>query len=60
MQLARRPWEPIQTGHVDRVTIFNLVGPGIEPETSRADSNVFNHSANRLVSFFFLPESNQI
>ena len=30
--------------------LFDLTGPGIEPKTSRAVSDDFNHWANRLVT----------
>ena len=33
------------------VTVSDLPCPGIEPRTSRADSDVLNHSANRPLVF---------
>ena len=34
--------------------LFDLTGPGIEPKTSRAVSDDFNHWANRLVTMWVL------
>ena len=33
-------------------TVFDLTGPGIEAQTFRADSDVFNNNANGSVHFY--------
>ena len=48
-QLSALTTQKYRRGDEPLATVSDLTGPEIEPQTSRADNDVFNHDANGLV-----------